>query len=197
MKILIKFFLHVVYGVIPLFYSWIQLSLAWRIEVGRENSDKVFSGRFLWCCSIFFHRFSSHLPGGSKAGRRGGSKGGGYCILDCVFHELDQTFFVLDMMAWKVRQPPEVDTAFFVAGHDGLDCVSHDLDGIFCAAHGGLDCVFHDLDGTLFELHTVIWTACSLSWMLDGTFFVLDMMPWTACLFHELDYTFFALDMRT
>eukprot|EP00904_Undaria_pinnatifida_P011058 jgi/Undpi1/7082/HiC_scaffold_22.g09556.m1 len=47
------------------------------------------------------HRFSSHLPGGSSAGRRGGTKGGGYCILDCVFHELDQTFFVLDMMAWK------------------------------------------------------------------------------------------------
>lgn len=61
----------------------------------------------------FFHRFSSHLPGGSKAGRRGGSKGGGYCILDCVFHELDQTFFVLDMMAWKVSQPHEVDQAFF------------------------------------------------------------------------------------
>ncbi|CAM9384243.1 unnamed protein product [Sphacelaria rigidula] len=47
------------------------------------------------------HRFTSHLPGGSAAGRRGGAKGGGYCILDCVFHELDQTFFVLDMMAWK------------------------------------------------------------------------------------------------
>eukprot|EP00903_Cladosiphon_okamuranus_P016060 g14826.t1 len=47
------------------------------------------------------HRFSSNLPGGSAQGRRGGSKGGGYCILDCVFHELDQTFFVLDMMAWK------------------------------------------------------------------------------------------------
>lgn len=49
-------------------------------------------------------RFSSNLPGGSPAGRRGGSKGGGYCILDCVFHELDQTFFVLDMMAWKVSR---------------------------------------------------------------------------------------------
>eukprot|EP00752_Nemacystus_decipiens_P013797 g12249.t1 len=47
------------------------------------------------------HRFSSNLPGGSAQGRRGGSKGGGYCILDCVFHELDHTFFVLDMMAWK------------------------------------------------------------------------------------------------
>ncbi len=52
--------------------------------------------------SCVFVRFSSNLPGGSSAGRRGGSKGGGYCILDCVFHELDQTFFVLDMMAWKV-----------------------------------------------------------------------------------------------
>lgn len=50
-------------------------------------------------------RFSSNLPGGSAQGRRGGSKGGGYCILDCVFHELDQTFFVLDMMAWKVNRP--------------------------------------------------------------------------------------------
>lgn len=61
------------------------------------------------CCVTLFLtstvvRFSSNLPGGSAAGRRGGSKGGGYCILDCVFHELDQTFFVLDMMAWKVSR---------------------------------------------------------------------------------------------
>ncbi|CAM9132949.1 unnamed protein product [Scytosiphon promiscuus] len=58
------------------------------------------------------HRFSSNLPGGSAAGRRGGSKGGGYCILDCVFHELDQTFFVLDMMAWKSYPLYDCNTDF-------------------------------------------------------------------------------------
>lgn len=61
-------------------------------------------------------RFSSHLPGGSASGRRGGAKGGGYCILDCVFHEVDQTFFVLDMMAWKVRAPsPHSSVYIFVS----------------------------------------------------------------------------------
>ncbi|CAM9115953.1 unnamed protein product, partial [Hapterophycus canaliculatus] len=54
----------------------------------------------------------SNLPGGSAAGRRGGSKGGGYCILDCVFHELDQTFFVLDMMAWKSYPLYDCNTDF-------------------------------------------------------------------------------------
>lgn len=49
------------------------------------------------------HRFSSHLPGGSASTRKGASKAGGYCILDCIYHELDETFFVLDMMAWKVQ----------------------------------------------------------------------------------------------
>lgn len=57
---------------------------------------------FVFSCAPPSVRFSSNLPGGSTAGRRSGTKGGAYCILDCVFHELDQTFFVLDMMAWKV-----------------------------------------------------------------------------------------------
>lgn len=67
----------------------------------REILTSVLS--YVVSCVALVCRFTSHLPGGSAAGRRGGAKGGGYCILDCVFHELDQTFFVLDMMAWKVK----------------------------------------------------------------------------------------------
>mmetsp|Transcript_4173 Transcript_4173/g.15000 ORF Transcript_4173/g.15000 Transcript_4173/m.15000 type:complete len:425 (+) Transcript_4173:127-1401(+) len=47
------------------------------------------------------HRFPSALPSGS---RFSGSKSAGqgmYCILDCIFHERDQTYYVLDMMCWR------------------------------------------------------------------------------------------------
>ena len=45
-------------------------------------------------------RFASALPGGSRAARRGGGEGG-FCILDCVFHEPDATYYVLDTLAWN------------------------------------------------------------------------------------------------
>ena len=51
--------------------------------VSREQSGQV------------LHRFQSGLPSGSPG------KGGDYSILDCVFHELDQTYYILDIMCWK------------------------------------------------------------------------------------------------
>ena len=45
-------------------------------------------------------RFASALPGGSRATQRGGGEGG-FCILDCVFHEPDATYYVLDTLAWN------------------------------------------------------------------------------------------------
>ncbi|EEH56954.1 mRNA_cap_enzyme [Micromonas pusilla CCMP1545] len=44
------------------------------------------------------HRFKSALPGGSDATRHGPDA---FCILDCVFHERDQTYYVLDCLAWN------------------------------------------------------------------------------------------------
>ena len=37
---------------------------------------------------------------GSRATQRGGGEGG-FCILDCVFHEPDATYYVLDTLAWN------------------------------------------------------------------------------------------------
>lgn len=46
------------------------------------------------------HHFPSSLPAGSKSRDSSGS-GQSYCILDCIFHELDQTYYVIDMVCWN------------------------------------------------------------------------------------------------
>ena len=57
----------------------------------------------------FFKQFSSTLPGGSK--HQSYSKTN-YCILDCLFHEGQQTFFVLDIMCWGGHPVYDSDTEF-------------------------------------------------------------------------------------
>ncbi|XP_057728459.1 uncharacterized protein LOC130944248 [Arachis stenosperma] len=46
------------------------------------------------------HRFPSELPNGA---RRKDSSGPAqsYSILDCIFHEVDQTYYVIDMVCWR------------------------------------------------------------------------------------------------
>jgi len=45
------------------------------------------------------HRFPSALPSGART--KGNScSAQSYCILDCIFHELDQTYYVIDMVCW-------------------------------------------------------------------------------------------------
>lgn len=43
-------------------------------------------------------RFSSDLPGGNGSDR--GSRTS-YCILDCIFNEAENIYFVLDLVVWK------------------------------------------------------------------------------------------------
>ncbi|KAK2978203.1 hypothetical protein RJ640_030376 [Escallonia rubra] len=45
------------------------------------------------------HRFPSALPNGSRA-KDASRSAQSYCILDCIFHELDQTYYVVDMVCW-------------------------------------------------------------------------------------------------
>ncbi|KAI3765978.1 hypothetical protein L2E82_16025 [Cichorium intybus] len=45
------------------------------------------------------HRFPSSLPNGART-REGSRSAQSYCILDCIFHELDQTYYVIDMVCW-------------------------------------------------------------------------------------------------
>ncbi|XP_057480600.1 uncharacterized protein LOC130767674 [Actinidia eriantha] len=45
------------------------------------------------------HRFPSALPSGART--KGNScSAQSYCILDCIFNELDQTYYVIDMVCW-------------------------------------------------------------------------------------------------
>lgn len=45
------------------------------------------------------HRFPSSLPNGSRT-KDVSRSAQSYCILDCIFHELDQTYYVIDMVCW-------------------------------------------------------------------------------------------------
>ncbi|KAM0060090.1 putative snurportin-1 [Helianthus debilis subsp. tardiflorus] len=45
------------------------------------------------------HRFPSALPNGART-RESSRSGQSYCILDCIFHESDQTYYVIDMVCW-------------------------------------------------------------------------------------------------
>ncbi|KAL8154142.1 hypothetical protein V2J09_011902 [Rumex salicifolius] len=46
------------------------------------------------------HLFPSALPNGARTRGNSGS-GQSYCILDCIFHEADQTYYVTDMVCWR------------------------------------------------------------------------------------------------
>ncbi|KDP30919.1 hypothetical protein JCGZ_11295 [Jatropha curcas] len=46
------------------------------------------------------HRFPSALPNGAKR-RDVSGPSQSYCILDCIFHEPDQTYYVIDMVCWR------------------------------------------------------------------------------------------------
>ena len=45
------------------------------------------------------HKFPSSLPNGSRNSSAG--SGDDVCVLDCIFHEADSTYYVIDMMCWK------------------------------------------------------------------------------------------------
>jgi len=45
------------------------------------------------------HRFPSALPNGSK--REISGPASSYSILDCIFHEPDQTYYIIDMICWR------------------------------------------------------------------------------------------------
>ena len=57
----------------------------------------------------FFKQFPSSLPGGSRDQHYSKNN---YCILDCLFHEGLQTFFVLDIMCWGGHPVYDSDTDF-------------------------------------------------------------------------------------
>ncbi|XP_078434038.1 snurportin-1 protein [Wolffia australiana] len=46
------------------------------------------------------HRFPSNLPGGART-KDGSGPSQSYCILDCIFHEGDQTYYAIDVLCWR------------------------------------------------------------------------------------------------
>lgn len=75
----------------------------------------------------FFKQFSSWLPGGNNKNRSNYSKNN-YSILDCLFHEGQQTFFVLDIMCWGGHPVYDSDTEFrFFWLNSKLADISHEI----------------------------------------------------------------------
>ncbi|KAK7116316.1 snurportin-1-like [Littorina saxatilis] len=56
----------------------------------------------------FIRSFPSHLPGGKR--RQSQSKN--CTVLDCVYNELEKTFYVLDLMCWNGHSIYETETEF-------------------------------------------------------------------------------------
>ncbi|KAI7835612.1 hypothetical protein COHA_010489 [Chlorella ohadii] len=46
---------------------------------------------------VLYERFASRLPAGGPG--QGGDDN--FCIMDCVYHAADQTYYILDLMCWK------------------------------------------------------------------------------------------------
>ncbi|PIA33752.1 hypothetical protein AQUCO_04000071v1 [Aquilegia coerulea] len=46
------------------------------------------------------HHFPSSLPNGARTKDNSGPANS-FCLLDCIFHEPDQTYYVIDMVCWK------------------------------------------------------------------------------------------------
>lgn len=47
------------------------------------------------------HRFPSKLPNGARTKEVSSGSSNSYSILDCIFHEQDQTYYVIDMVCWR------------------------------------------------------------------------------------------------
>jgi len=70
------------------------------------------------CCTSAYSKggyrvetFASSLPGGSY-----NSSPASYCVLDCIYNELERTFYVLDVMCWNNHPfyDSETDFRFFM-----------------------------------------------------------------------------------
>ncbi|XP_031419627.1 snurportin-1 [Clupea harengus] len=55
------------------------------------------------------NRFASVLPGGN---RQNSATGKDYTILDCIFSEVDRTFYILDVMCWRGHPLYDCSTEF-------------------------------------------------------------------------------------
>lgn len=55
------------------------------------------------------NRFPSRLPGGS---RKNSARGKDYTILDCIYSEVDRTYYILDVMCWRGHSVYDCPTDF-------------------------------------------------------------------------------------
>lgn len=83
----------------------------WRMlicPVGRRNLVVASKGRTANYSKSGYriNTFPSNLPGGNK------QSPSGYTLLDCIFCEVQKTFFVLDIMCWNKHPVYDCDTDF-------------------------------------------------------------------------------------
>ena len=84
-------------------HFWLEIErLSVKGLVQGSTVSRMRNGRIL-------HRFSSWLPGGSRRTLSGTDN---YCILDCIFHEPNGTYFIMDVMCWKGYSLYDCSTEF-------------------------------------------------------------------------------------
>ena len=130
---------------------------------------------------IFKKRFPSNLPGGNYKIAKN------YSILDCIYHEVLRTFFVLDLMCWNSHPVYDSDTEFrqywlqtkLAEAGESLSAVSKINPypflpvGSFPCSHESLTSVFSsawplEVDGLLFlhkEAHYVPGRSPLQTWL--------------------------------
>ncbi|KAJ7326124.1 hypothetical protein OS493_027975 [Desmophyllum pertusum] len=85
------------------------------------------------------NKFSSLLPGGSPKTL----KPGDHTILDCIFSELTNTFYVLDVMSW--RGHPVYDSEYRFVSLPYCSCDASAINQALCSATS-----ISEVDGLLF-----------------------------------------------
>jgi len=73
------------------------------LVIAANGSTKVFSKN-----GMQMNSFPSNLPGGNRRQRRKNS----YTILDCIYSEVSNTFYILDLMCWDGFQYYDSETEF-------------------------------------------------------------------------------------
>uniref|UniRef100_A0A8V0ZJT2 Snurportin-1 n=1 Tax=Gallus gallus TaxID=9031 RepID=A0A8V0ZJT2_CHICK len=68
------------------------------------------------------NRFPSLLPGGNRHNTMNEKV---YCILDCIYNEAEQTYYILDVMCW--RGHPVYDCQYKFVGLQNFPCTSESL----------------------------------------------------------------------
>lgn len=112
------------------------------------------------------NRFPSHLPGGNRRQPRGNN----FTVLDCIFSEIERTYYVLDIMCWNGHPVFDSETEFrFYWLNTKLDEVT--MVGEHSSRNPYRFVALPCYPCSPAELERVMWSPLPFSQPLDGLLF--------------------------